>query len=206
MQGTAVLTVGCAIIIGCAGGSIPPFKAAAMANGISQCPARSTHHNDKHCVCDLGYECTHTDAQLATVHCRHGYRQRSDDSTFDSLPRSGFRRPKCPLCLCSFTEQPFIDVNNSKSSSPTRRGLLEVDAPSSSSPEEPTQPRHLHPANQALLNVLKTVTYDHPVREPALTVCIDCACELTAAPLFHISSSTEAPPFACAPPCVLHHT
>ena len=153
-QGTALLTVGCAIIIGCAGGFITSFKA---------CPARSRHHNDKHCVCDLGYECTHTDAQLATVHCRHGYRQRSDDGTFDSLPRSGFRRKKCPLCLCS-----IIDITHSKSSSPTSRGLLEVDAASSSSPKEPTQPRDLHPANQALLNVLKTVRYDHPVSPPVL--------------------------------------
>ena len=189
MQGTASLTVGCAIIIGCTGGSILYFKAASVAasqtnprpidpreserdrasvsgaggRGLTPfhgCPARSSYHKDKHCVCDLGYACTHTDAQLATVHCHHGYRQISGNGSkifsLDSLPRSGFRRRKCPLCHCSF-------VPHSTSSSPTRRDLLEVDAPSSSSPKEPTQPRELHPANQALLSVLKTVRYDHPV-------------------------------------------
>ena len=137
MQGTASLTtvnddVGCAIIIGCTGGSILYFKAASVAasqtnprpidpreserdrasvsgaggrgfiNAFSRMSCKiKLLYKDKHCVCDLGYACTHTDAQLATVHCHHGYRQISGNGSkifsLDSLPRSGFRRRKCPL-------------------------------------------------------------------------------------------------------------
>ena len=80
-------------------------------SNVSDCPPHANHRNDKHCICDRGFVCHHSDARFAG-HCFAEY--ISGGGATSTATRSGFRHRKCPGCTCKFKGRAVAALSSEK--------------------------------------------------------------------------------------------